>query len=134
MKRLRITYKWELIIMLWVAYFLNQGDRQIFNVVIPLIKEDLHLTDVQLGFVASVFTIVYGCLVPFGGYMGDFLKRKWIILISILIFSIGTLCTGFSGGLVSLIILRGITTGGGEAFYYPAATSLISQYLSLIHI
>ena len=49
MKRLRITYKWELIIMLWVAYFLNQGDRQIFNVVIPLIKEDLHLTDVQLG-------------------------------------------------------------------------------------
>mgnify|MGYP000779072805 CR=1 FL=1 len=110
MKRLRITYKWELIIMLWVAYFLNQGDRQIFNVVIPLIKEDLHLTDVQLGFVASVFTIVYGCLVPFGGYMGDFLKRKWIILISILIFSIGTLCTGFSGGLVSLIILRGITT------------------------
>lgn len=98
MKRLRITYKWELIIMLWVAYFLNQGDRQIFNVVIPLIKEDLHLTDVQLGFVASVFTIVYGCLVPFGGYMGDFLKRKWIILISILIFSIGTLCTGFSGG------------------------------------
>lgn len=98
MKRLRITYKWELIIMLWIAYFLNQGDRQIFNVVIPLIKEDLHLTDVQLGLVASVFTIVYGCLVPFGGYMGDFLKRKWIILISILIFSIGTLCTGFSGG------------------------------------
>lgn len=128
MKRLRITYKWELIIMLWIAYFLNQGDRQIFNVVIPLIKEDLHLTDVQLGLVASVFTIVYGCLVPFGGYMGDFLKRKWIILISILIFSIGTLCTGFSGGVISLIVLRGITTGGGEAFYYPAATSLISQY------
>lgn len=111
MKRLRITYKWELIIMLWIAYFLNQGDRQIFNVVIPLIKEDLHLTDVQLGLVASVFTIVYGCLVPFGGYMGDFLKRKWIILISILIFSIGTLCTGFSGGVISLIVLRGITTG-----------------------
>jgi len=45
--------------MLWVAYFLNQGDRQIFNVVIPLIKEDLHLTDVQLGFVASVFKVVF---------------------------------------------------------------------------
>ena len=131
MKRLRITYKWELIIMLWVAYFLNQGDRQIFNVVIPLIKEDLHLTDVQLGFVASVFTIVYGCLVPFGGYMGDFLKRKWIILISILIFSIGTLCTGFSGGLVSLIILRGITTGGGEAFYYPAVADVFTFGISV---
>ena len=128
MKQLRVSYKWELILMLWVAYFLNQGDRQIFNAVIPLIKADLRLTDVQLGLVASVFTIVYGCLVPFGGYLGDFLKRKWIVLSSLFVFSVGTLCTGFSGGLIALIVLRGITTGGGEAFYYPAATSLISQY------
>ena len=128
MKQLRVSYKWELILMLWVAYFLNQGDRQIFNAVIPLIKTDLRLTDVQLGLVASVFTIVYGCLVPFGGYLGDFLKRKWIVFSSLLVFSVGTLCTGFSGGLIALIVLRGITTGGGEAFYYPAATSLISQY------
>ena len=128
MRRLSIPYKWQLIIMLWIAYFLNQGDRQIYNVVIPLIKDDLHLTDVQLGLVATVFTITYGCLVPFGGFLGDFLKRKWIVFTSILIFSIGTLCTGFAGGLISLIVLRGITSGGGEAFYYPAATSLISQY------
>ena len=128
MKRWQLPYKWELIIMLWFAYFLNQGDRQIFNVVIPLIKEDLQLTDVQLGLVATIFTAVYGCMVPLGGDLGDFLKRKWIVFFSILVFSIGTLCTGFSGGLISLILLRGITTGGGEAFYYPAATSLISQY------
>ena len=128
MRRLSIPYKWQLIIMLWIAYFLNQGDRQIYNVVIPLIKDDLHLTDVQLGLVSTVFTITYGCLVPFGGFLGDFLKRKWIVFTSILIFSIGTLCTGFAGGLISLIVLRGITSGGGEAFYYPAATSLISQY------
>jgi MFS family permease len=128
MRRLSIPYKWQLIIMLWIAYFLNQGDRQIYNVVIPLIKDDLHLTDVQLGLVATVFTITYGCLVPFGGFLGDFLKRKWIVFTSILIFSIGTLCTGFADGLISLIVLRGITSGGGEAFYYPAATSLISQY------
>jgi len=125
-----IPYKWELIIILWFAYFLNQGDRQVFNVVIPLIKEDLQLTDVQLGFVASIFTLVYGILVPFGGYLGDFMKRKWIVFFSIVVFSMGTLLTGFSNGLLSLILLRGLTTGGGESFYYPAATSLISQYHS----
>ena len=128
MKKNVMPYKWELIIMLWFAYFLNQGDRQIYNVVIPLIRDDLHLSDVQLGLVATIFTITYGCLVPFGGILGDFLSRKKIISTSILIFSIGTLFTGFSGGLVSLIALRGITSGGGEAFYYPSATSLISQY------
>ena len=124
----RLAYKWELIIIFWFAYFFNQGDRQVFNVVIPLLKKDLHLTDVELGMVATIFTIVYGCVVPFAGYAGDFIKRKWIIFGSLLIFSLGTLLTGFSGGLVSLIVIRGIVTGGGEAFYYPAATSMISHH------
>ena len=128
MKKFKLEYKWELIVMLWFAYFLNQGDRQIYNVVIPLIREDLKLTDVQLGLVATIFTVVFGCLVPFAGYLGDFMKRKWIVFTSLVVFSVGTLFTGFSGGLIGLIIMRGITTGGGEAFYYPAATSLISQY------
>jgi sugar phosphate permease len=123
-----IPYKWQLIIILWLAYFFNQGDRQIFNVVIPLIKKDMHLSDIQLGMIATIFTIVYGCIVPFAGYSSDFVKRKWIVFTSLLIFSLGTLLTGFSGGILSLILIRGVVTGGGEAFYYPAATSLISQY------
>ncbi len=128
MKLKKIPYKWELIIMLWFAYFLNQGDRQIYNAVIPLIREDLQLTDVQLGLVATIFTLTYGLLVPLGGFLGDFMKRKWIVITSLFVFSIGTTLTGFSTGLAGLIVLRGITTGGGEAFYYPAATSLIGQY------
>lgn len=128
MKRLTVPYKWQLIGMLWFAYFLNQGDRQIFNVVIPLIKADLHLTDVEIGLVATMFTLVYGILVPVAGFAGDLLKRKWIVFFSLMIFSVGTLFTGLSNGIILLIIFRSITTGGGEAFYYPAATSLIGQF------
>ncbi|MDP2060220.1 MAG: MFS transporter [Flavobacteriaceae bacterium] len=128
MKRMTVPYKWQLIGMLWVAYFLNQGDRQIFNVVIPLIKADLHLTDVEIGLVATIFTLVYGILVPVAGLAGDLLKRKWIVFFSLMIFSVGTLFTGISNGIILLIIFRSITTGGGEAFYYPAATSLIGQF------
>lgn len=121
-------YKWELIGILWVAYFLNQGDRQIFNVVIPLIKEDLKVTDVEIGLVATVFTLVYGLLVPVAGFIGDVLRRKWIVFFSLLIFSVGTLFTGCSTGVIALVLFRSITTGGGEAFYYPAANSLIGQF------
>lgn len=120
-------YKWLLVGMLWFAYFLNQGDRQIFNTVIPLIKTDLGLTDYDIGDVVMIFTVVYGILVPVSGFLGDLVSRKWIVIWSLLIFSVGTLCTGFSGGIVLLIVFRSIATGGGEAFYFPAATSLLSQ-------
>lgn len=117
-----------MVAIFWVAYFLNQGDRQIFNVVIPLIKDDLQITDVQIGWVATLFTLVYGIMVPIAGFVGDVLRRKWIVFFSLLVFSVGTLCTGMSSGIIALILFRSIATGGGEAFYYPAATSLIGQF------
>ena len=120
-------YKWMLLGLLWFAYFLNQGDRQIFNTVIPLIKEDLGLTDYDIGDIVMVFTAVYGVLVPVSGFLGDLVSRKWIVVWSLLIFSAGTLCTGLAGGMALLILFRSVATGGGEAFYFPAATSLLSQ-------
>lgn len=122
------SYKWELLTILWVAYFLNQGDRQIYNAVLPLIKADLGVSDVQLGMVATAFTLLYGVFVPLAGCLGDFVTKKWIVCLSLLTFSIGTLCTGFSGGILMLVLFRSVATGVGEAFYYPAANSLIGQY------
>ena len=124
----RPLYKWELLWLLWMAFFLNQGDRQIFNVLLPLIKTDLKLSDVQLGLVVSGFTVVYGALVPVAGYLGDRYGRKWLVCLSLLVFSTGTLLTGFAGGMLGLFIYRSIATGGGEAFYYPPANALIGHY------
>src|SRR3954464_8173523 len=103
-----VPYKWELMVLLWFAYFFNRADKQLYGFVIPDIKADLHLTDVQLGLVATIFNWTYGLLVPFGGYFGDLLRRKWVIALSVLAWSVATMCTGFAGGLVSLIILRGL--------------------------
>ncbi|WKN42776.1 MFS transporter [Tunicatimonas pelagia] len=125
---IKAYYRWELILWLWLAFFLNQGDRQIYNTVIPLIKPDLNLTDVQIGLVATIFLLVYGLLVPFAGYAGDLFQRKWIVFTSLLVFSIGTLFTGTASTFVFLVIYRSVATGAGEAFYYPAANTLIAQH------
>jgi MFS family permease len=124
----RPHYKWELLTLFWFAYFFNQGDRQIFSAVLPLIKTDLALDDVQLGLVATAFTLTFGMLVPVAGILGDFLSRKWMVCLSLLVFSAGTLFTGLAQGLVGLIVFRSIATGAGEACYYPAANSLIGEH------
>ena len=35
-----LPYKWELIVLLWFAFFFNQADRQAYNVVLPLLSAD----------------------------------------------------------------------------------------------
>jgi sugar phosphate permease len=121
-------YKWELLIWLWLAYFFNQGDRQIFNIALPLIKADLGLTDAQLGLVGSIFILTLGICFPIAGFVGDIYNRKKIVTYSLFFWSLATFLTGFGTSLVHLVILRSLSVGGGEAFYAPAANGLIGQF------
>ncbi|MDD4972546.1 MAG: MFS transporter, partial [Paludibacter sp.] len=122
------NYKWEVLILLWIAFFFNQADRQVFNVVLPLIKADLHLTDMEIGSIATALNLVYALLVPLAGYIGDLYSRKWIVALSLLFWSIATMFTGLSNGVLMLILTRSIATGGGEAFFAPANYSLLASY------
>jgi len=124
----RAGYRWELLGLLWIAFFLHQADRQIYNNLFPLIEKDLHLSKTQLGLVTSTFTWIYGLMVPVGGYVGDRGSRKWLIILMLLIWSTGTLLTGLSTGLLGLLVFRGLASGFGEAFYAPSANSLLTQW------
>ncbi len=121
-------YKWEVLGLLWFAFLLNQADRQAFNVVLPLIRDDLHLTDAGVGVIATVFNLVYALLVPLAGYIGDVFSRKWLVVISVLFFSVATMFTGLSNTVIMLIIMRSLATGGGEAMYGPPNYALLASY------
>ncbi|MBQ9193025.1 MAG: MFS transporter [Bacteroidales bacterium] len=121
-------YKWEVLALLWVAYLLNQADRQVFNTVLPAIRDSLNLTDTSVGLIATVFNLFYACMVPLGGWAGDRFSRKWVTTLSILFWSIATMFTGLANGVVMLVLMRSIATGGGEAFFGPANYSLLGQY------
>ena len=120
------SFNWELIVLLWLVFFFNQADRQIFNVILPQIKTDLKLTDAELGMIASVFIWAIGLCVPLSGYIGDVFSKKKVIIFSLLLWSAATFFTGLSAGLVHLVILRGIV-GSSESFYAPAANALIGE-------
>ena len=127
-RKKRSNYKWEVLALLWVAYLLNQADRQVFNVVLPLIREDLGLSDVAIGSIATIFNLFYAVLVPIGGLVGDRFSRKWIVTGSILFWSVATMFTGLCNGFLMLVLMRSVATGGGEAFFGPANYSLLAQY------
>lgn len=121
-------YKWEVLILLWIAFFLNQADRQVFNVVLPLIRDDLHLTDMEVGLIATIFNLVFAMLVPISGFIGDRYSRKWIIVFSIFLWSAATMLTGTSSTVLMFVMFRSIATGMGEAMFGPANYSILADY------
>ena len=121
-------YKWEVLLLLWMAFLLNQGDRQVFNTVLPAIRDALNLTDTSVGWIATIFNLFYAIMVPIGGWAGDRFSRKWVTTVSILFWSVATMFTGLATSFMWLVILRSVATGGGEAFFGPANYSLLGQY------
>lgn len=121
-------YKWELLILLFLAYFFHQADRAIFGVVTADIRSDLGLTNTQIGVAQTAMFLTLAIMVPIAGFVGDRFDKKWIITGSILFWSFATILTGWVGGLLGIIIIRSIATAGGESFYAPPAVSLIAAW------
>jgi predicted MFS family arabinose efflux permease len=119
--------KWLVVALFWCVYFLNQADRQVIFSVFPLLQREMGLSNIQLGLLGSSFQWVYACLVPVAGSLGDVLSRRDLIVVALLIWSVATFSSGFVAGFALLLVLRA-ATGAGEAFYYPSAASIISDY------
>jgi MFS family permease len=103
---------------------LNYVDRQIIFSLLPLLRSDLHLTDVQLGLTASAFLWTYGLLSPFAGYLADRVGRGRIIFFSLLVWTSVTWATAYATTAAQLLWLRALM-GISECCYVPAANGLL---------
>ncbi len=125
------NYKWLLLGLVWVTYFLQQGTRQMYGAMLPQIKTDFSsvgVTDVQLGLVVSTFILVYAFAVPFAGIAADLFRRKWVLVIGTLLFSIGIFVSGFATTIGLLLITYSILNGIGQSMVPSPSTSLIAQF------
>jgi sugar phosphate permease len=121
-------YRWELLALLCGAFFLHQGDRAIYGVVLSSIRTDLGLSDGQLGMVGFTLFITIALMMPVAGYLGDIWSRRWIITGSVIFWSGATMLTGLTQGVLGLVAFRSVATAGGESMYAPAAYPLMAAY------
>ena len=121
------NYKWWVVGMLWFVCFFNYADRQSIFSVFPLLQSELRLSDMQLGLAGASFMWVYALAGPFAGWLGDRYSRKGLILGALVFWSVVTAGTAVAHNLWQLTLCRALG-GLGEAFYFPASMSLISDY------
>jgi len=121
------TYKWWVVVMLWFVCFFNYADRQAIFSVFELLKSEMSLSDVQLGIVGASFMWVYALIGPIAGLVGDRINRKTLILAGLVFWSLITIATALSTKYSHLVLFRALE-GFGEAFYFPASMSMLSDY------
>ena len=121
-------YKWVLIALLSGAFFFHQADRALFGLLTVPIQADLGLTDIQIGWINTTLSWTLALMTVVAGFAGDRLSRKWLITISLIAWSLMTVCMGFVGGFIGALFFRSVATGVGESFYAPSAYALIAAH------
>lgn len=114
--------------LLMLAYTLSMCDRMILSILFPDIKAEFGLSDTQLGLLGGIsFALFYAIMGLPIARLSDQFSRKWIIITSLVVFSLMTAFSGLAAGFISLLILR-IGVGIGEAGVNPASHSIIADY------
>ena len=122
------SYKWIVLVLLFVEYFVLQSTRQLYYASIPPIREDLGLGSRSLGVVATVFLAVYGMVAPCASIVADLLHRKTIVVTGCLVFSVGIFASGFSMSIMGLIVGYGIVVALGQSMVPASSNAIVAAF------
>jgi MFS family permease len=112
--------------LLFAINLLNFFDRQLLGALGEPIRHEFHLSDTALGFLGTIFTIIYAFVgLPLGA-LSDRWYRNRLIAIGTAFWSLLTAATGFAQNYAQIFIAR-LGVGIGEATCAPAGQSLIGD-------
>ncbi len=114
------------LIVLTALNLLNYVDRNVLFAVQPLIQDEFHLTNVQIGYLTSAFLGFYIIAAPFVGPLADRYSRKLIIALGALFWSGLTLLTAVTHNYTELLI-RHTLVGIGEATFVTIAPTFVAD-------
>lgn len=124
-------YPWMVVALLWVVALLNYMDRQMLSTMRDAMALDI--TDLEskimFGKIMAAFMWIYGFMSPISGIVADRVSRKWLIVVSLAVWSAVTLMMGYATTYNEIYWLRA-AMGVSEALYIPAALSLIADYFA----
>ncbi len=118
-------------IALFLVSAFNYVDRTILSILQIPIKTELGLTDGQLGALTGfTFALFYASLSLPIARLADRYSRRWLVVVSLAVWSAMTAMCGFATGFATLAFFR-IGVAIGEAGSVPASVSLIADYYPL---
>ncbi|HDT2905625.1 TPA: MFS transporter, partial [Escherichia coli] len=92
-----------------------------------LIKDELGLSNTELGVIFSAFAYTYAVFQIIGGWFVDRLGSRRMIIFCGIIWVIATMATGFVGGFISLFLAR-LLLGVGEGAALPSQARAITYW------
>ena len=106
--------------------FLNYIDRYILAGVQPLVQDEFHKSNAEIGLLTSAFLICYMIASPAISWLGDRYSRRNIIMAGAIVWSAATLLTALTRDYTTMLV-RHTVVGIGEASFVAIAPAYLGD-------
>src|SRR6476469_4257268 len=117
--------KWWTLGAVSVGRFMIMLDNTVVNVALPSMRSSLHMSLSELEWVVAGYALTFAAFMLIGGKLADFLGRRMIFSVGLVIFTGASLACGLApngGFLIGARVVQGL----GGALMNPATLSIIT--------
>ncbi|WP_347556593.1 MFS transporter [Robbsia sp. KACC 23696] len=116
--------------LLMISGIINYLDRGVLSVANSLIRDDMHLSLAQMGFLLSAFSWTYAIFQLPVGWLVDRIGARKLLGFGLIVWSLAQAAGGIVGTFGWFIVAR-IVLGIGEAPQFPSAARVVSDWFPL---
>jgi ACS family hexuronate transporter-like MFS transporter len=120
------TYQVLLVALLSATFGIVFFDRNALNFLMPFVLNDLHLSNTQVGLLASALSLTWACAAFAIGFVSDRTgSRKGVLVVATLFFSACSFLSGIAGSFAVLLASR-MLMGAAEGGVMPISQAIIA--------
>jgi len=119
--------RWWIGGLLFASTVINYIDRQTLSLLAPYLKHDFHWTNTDYANLLIAFRLAYSFGQTICGRFIDRIGTRRGLTLSVIWYSIASICTSFARGFFSFAIIR-FLLGAGESANWPGATKAVSEW------
>jgi EmrB/QacA subfamily drug resistance transporter len=101
-------------------------DTTIVNVALDTLSKDLHSSISEVQWVVTGYLLALAAVMPVTGWMARRFGAKRVYLVSLLLFTLGSVACGLSNTLIALVVFR-VLQGIGGGMIMPLAQLIMAQ-------
>src|SRR5215472_18072043 len=115
--------------LICLMYGITYIDRVNVSTAASVFKQELHLSNTEVGFVFSAFAYPYLIFQVIGGWVSDRFGARKALTICAVIWGGATVLTGLAGTFITMVAAR-VLLGFGEGATFPTATRAMSDWFA----